>query len=66
MFSDKTKNLYLIDTFSYLMLLNDSVSHKIIEALPMHFNRINCEAKQIAINLGIADRVETLAKRNAF
>lgn len=30
------------------------------------YNNINCEAKQITISLGVVDKVEILAKINAF
>ena len=64
--ADKTRNLYRVEQDHYSKLLRDNVT-KHYKTAPEHlYDDINCEAKSIAKRLNIDDRMETLAKTDAF
>ena len=64
--ADKTRNLYRVEKYHYSKLLPDNVT-KHYKTAPEHlYDDINSEAKSIAKRLNIDDRMETLAKTDAF
>ena len=64
--ANKTKNLYKISISQYDKLLHDNVT-KHYKSVPTRLYRdINLEAQSIAQRLGLADRMDALAKREAF
>ena len=65
-FADKTRNLYRMDRSTYDKLHTENVTKSYKKAEPNIYNNINLEAKKIAIDLKIADKVECLAKKEAF
>ena len=65
-FADKTNNLYETDIKNYNKLLISNISKTYKKSNPTIFNTINKEGKHIAENYDIADRVDCLAKSNAF
>ena len=64
--ADKTRNFYKLDTDEYHKLLRENITKSYKIADENAYNSINSEAKNIATDLGIADRVEILAKKQAF
>ena len=64
--ADKTRNLYEMDKSAYDKLLMDNITKTYRKTDNNVYNEINREAKQIASGFNIADRVECLAKTNAF
>ena len=65
-FADKTSNLYEVPPNHYMKLLKENVTKTYKKANDHLYNHINEEAKSIATNLGLDDRVESLAKSEAF
>ena len=65
-FSDKTKNLYEIDKIKHKQLIQNSITDKYKLTDKDTYNNINDEAKILAKKLNIDDRIEQLAKREAF
>ena len=64
--ADKTRNFYRVAQDRYCKLLRDNVT-KHYKTAPEHlYDDINSEAKSIAKRLNIYDRMETLAKTDAF
>ena len=64
--ADKTTNIYKLPKSTYEKLLKDNISAKYKKTNPETISHIDHEAKKIATNLDIADRVEKLARRDAF
>ena len=64
--ADKTSNLYGVHKQDYLKLLNDNITAKYKKAHKSIQYSINKEAKEIASNLKLEDRVEVMAERKAF
>ena len=64
-FADKTNNLYETDIKNYNKLLTNNISKTCKKSDPTVFNAINREAKNIE-RYDIAERVDCLAKSNAF
>ena len=65
-FADKTPNIYRLDVPSYNKLMRDSVTSHYEKADPNTEHSINLEAKKITQKLEISDRVEPIAKKNAY
>ena len=65
-FADKTRNIYETDKNTYKKLLTDNISKTYKKMEYNIYNKINKEAKTIANNYGISERVDCLAKSNAF
>ena len=65
-FADKTRNLYDLDRDSYMKLLTNNVTKTYKKANNQVYNDINREAKELASKLDIADKVECMAKTEAF
>ena len=65
-FADKTNNLYETDISGYNKLLTESISKTYRKTNNKAYNSINKEAKAIAEGFEIGDRVDCLAKTNAF
>lgn len=64
--SDKTRNLYEMDRNQYEKLLRENVTKHYKRAPAETYETINVAAKEIAKNLDIADRIDTLARKEAF
>ena len=62
----KTRNIYETDKNTYKELLTDSISKTYKKTEYNIYNKINKEAKTIADNYGVSERVDCLAKPNAF
>ena len=65
-FADKTRNIYETDKNTYKKLLTDNISKTYKKMEYNIYNKITKEAKTIANNYGISERVDCLAKSNAF
>ena len=65
-FADKTRNIYELSKEAYNKLLKENITKTYKKADDNTYNEINMEAKNIASKLKIDDRVECLAKKNAF
>ena len=65
-FADKTRNVYEVSKDVHDKLLNENITKSYKKADTSTYKNINVEAKKIANKLGIDDRVECLAKKNAF
>ena len=65
-FADKTRNLYELDKDSYVKLLKDNVRKTYKKTNRQVYNHINLGAKGIASELHIAEKVECMAKTEAF
>jgi len=65
-FADKTSNLYEVPPEHYKKLLKENVTKTYKKANDHLYNQINGEAKSIASNLGLDNRIESLAKSEAF
>ena len=65
-FADKTRNSYKMgkDTYDKLHTENITKSYKITN--PSTYNNINQEAKKIAMELKIADRIECMAVKESY
>ena len=64
--ADKTRNLYSVDTDLYSKLLTDNVTKHYRHAPDHIYDDVNAEAKQIAEDLNIANRSETMARKDAY
>ena len=65
-FADKTTNLYKLDKTQCDKLLRDSITLTYKKADDKVIDTINLEAKELATELDIGDRMECLAKQHAF
>ena len=65
-FADKTRHIYETDKTAYKKLLTDNISKTYKKTEHDIYNKINKEAKTIANNYGVSERVDCLAKSNAF
>ena len=65
-FADKTRNIYEVTPGAYDKLMTDNITKTYKLGNDNLTEDINSELKNIASNLSIADRVDTMAKRNAF
>ena len=65
-FADKTRNIYELDKPSYQKLYTENITKTYKKSDITQYNSINTEAKIIAENLGIDDRLERLAMNAAF
>ena len=64
--ADKTTNFYEVDKLTYDKLLMDNLTSTYKKANTNTIRSINNEAKNIATDLLIDDRVECMAERQAF
>ena len=64
--ADKTRNLYTVNKAQYDKLLRDNITKSYKPAPAQTYDEINYEASDIADSLGIADRTNCMAKREAF
>ena len=64
--ADKTKNLYRMPKDQYRKLLRDNITKNYKTAPDTLLDEINSEASEIAGKMELNDRIETLAKANAF
>ena len=64
--ADKTSNFYRMKPEEYKQLLDKNIQKTYKKAEKKHEEQINKEAKAIAEELGLADRVEAMARRDAF
>ena len=64
--ADKTSNLYELTKDQYLKLLRDNVTTNYQKAKNNTVNNINREAKDLASELELSDRVRQLPLKNAF
>ena len=64
--ADKTRNLYEMDKNTHDKLYLENVTKTYKKANPSTYNDINTEAKLVAKDLGIDERIECLAKNTAF
>jgi hypothetical protein len=65
-FADKTRNVYEAAPETYNKLLTDNMTKIYKLGSDDITDYINFELKKITSNLSIADRVDTMARRNAF
>ena len=65
-FADKTSNIYKMCTGDYNKLLKDNTTKTYKHAPPKLEKSINLEAKHIATNLKLDDRIERLARTPAY
>ena len=64
--ADKTTNMYELTPKEYKKLLRNNVTKTYRKAPPRLEKAINLEAKEIAKNINLDDRIECIAKNNAF
>ena len=66
MLADKTRNIYKVSKDKYSKLLKDNITkdYRLVEQNTV--DDINREAKQIAAELGLADRIEAHSEKPAF
>ena len=64
--ADKTKNLYRMSQDKYRKLLRNNIAKNYQSAPETLYTEINTEAKKIAESLKLDDRMEILAKADAF
>ena len=62
----KTRNIFKTDKDTYLELLNDNITKTYRKSNNTVYSKINKEARQIANNYKIADRIDCLGKVDAF
>ena len=65
-FADKTTNLYKLEKTQCDKLLHNSITSTYKKADEKVIDDINLEAKELATSLNIEDRMECLAKQQAF
>jgi hypothetical protein len=65
-FADKTRNVYEVTPGAYDKLMTDNITKTYKLGNVNLTEDINSELKNIASNLSIADRGDTITKRNAF
>ena len=64
--ADKSRNLYQMSKERYTKLLRENVTKHYRHAPAETCDVINTEAQKIATSLGVADRMDTLARKDAF
>lgn len=64
--ADKTKNLYKLSANQYDKLVHDNITKNYKLAPDSQYDVINAEAKAIANDLHLADRMDVLARSEAF
>ena len=64
--ADKTTNIYKLSPEYYNKLLNDNITSSYAKQNDELKTSIDVEAKEVAEKLGIADRAEAFAKRDAY
>ena len=64
--ADKTRNMYEVSEQQYEKLLTNNITKNYKLTQPKTYNSINQEAKEIAQRMKIDDRVECMAKREAY
>ena len=64
--ADKTSNFYKLKPEEYSKLLDKNIQKSYKKATEDQVQTINKDALEIAQNLELEDRIETLAKRNSF
>ena len=64
--ADKTTNMYKQTPKEYKKLLRNNVTKTYRKAPPRLEKAINLEAKEIAQNINLDNRIECIAKNNAF
>ena len=65
-FADKTRNVYELNKNQYEKLLRENVTKTYRKADDQTEDNINHDLKHIATKLGVCDRVEKMAQRQAF
>ena len=65
-FADKTTNIYELETDQYKKLLNDNVTKDYAHTKNQTVKEISKEAKKIAKNLELDDRIEDQSSQQAF
>ena len=65
-FADKTNNMYQFSKSDHEKLLNENITKTYKKAPPKLEHSINLEAKNISKKLNLEDRVECIAKTEAF
>ena len=63
---DKTTNMYELTHKEYKKLLRNNVRKTYRKVPPQLERAINLEAKEIALNINLDDRIECIAKNKAF
>ena len=64
--ADKTTNLYKVEVNNYEKLLQNSITNKYRKSNENIVRQINLEAKQLAKNLKLDNRIEQLPEKPAF
>ena len=64
--ADKTQNYYQVSKDQYEKLLKENITKTYKKASPNTYDEINMDAKRISSDLDLDDRMETMAKREAF
>ena len=64
--ADKTRNFYELSKSEYDKLYEENITNTYMKDLNSTYDTINTEAKEIATKLKLGDRIECLAKQNAF
>ena len=64
--ADKPTNLYTMQVSEYKKLLNDNITAKYKKASNQMIKNINKEAKSIATNLELDNRIEQYSNKSAF
>ena len=64
--ADKTRNFYLTKPATYSTLLEENITSKYKKINNEQVKAINCEAKDIAQELDLADRIEKIPESEAF
>ena len=64
--ADKTSNLYEIPVAKYNQLLKNNITNNYKKCDANNIDEVNMEAAEIATELGLADRIEVLAKPSSY
>ena len=64
--ADKTRNFYKMDALDYQKILRENVTKSYKLAKEQQLNNINQETKRMATESNIADRIEVMAKQEAY
>ena len=64
--ADKTRSMYMVTKDQYCKQMHDNVTRNYGQAPNNTYAEINSEAKRIAKDLKIGDRIDTMAKAEAF
>ena len=62
----KTRNFYKVEKSQYEKLLRENITKSYKQTSEITYDDINVEARAIAHDLGIGDRMDVLAKKQAF